>query len=78
MVIGPDDEECASGSHLLVEPAALNHWGIKIPLDGVGPLAKVVDLFGRRAGRLSGRKKARRNHSDELKAFECSKRIISS
>lgn len=34
------------GSHLLVEPAALHHRGVEVPLDGVGPLAKVMDLLG--------------------------------
>lgn len=50
-----------SESYLLVEPAALYHWGIEVPLDGVGPLAKVVDLLGGGAGRLSGRRRARRS-----------------
>lgn len=33
--------------YLFVEPVALDHRGIEVPLDGVGPLAKVVDFLGR-------------------------------
>lgn len=53
------------GSYLLVEPAALYHRGIDIPLNGVGPLAKVMDLLGGRAGRLSGQRRAK--YSDHLR-----------
>lgn len=59
-----------SGSYLFVEPAALYHRSVKISLDGVGPLAKVVDLFGGRAGRLRGQRRERTNDSDELKVFK--------
>lgn len=33
--------------YLLVKPVALYHWGIEVPLDGVGPLSKVVNFFRR-------------------------------
>lgn len=52
-----------------MEPAALDHLGVEVPLDGVGPLAKVVDLLGGRAGRLRGRSTARKSHSDVTKTL---------
>lgn len=33
--------------YLLIKPAAFDHRGIRVPLDGVGPFAKVVDFFER-------------------------------
>lgn len=36
--------------YLFVKPVALDHWGIGVPLDGVGPFAKVVNFFGRPRG----------------------------
>lgn len=53
-----------------MEPAALDHLGVEVPLDGVGPLAKVVDLLGGRAGRLRGRSTARKSQ------FRCDKKVI--
>lgn len=54
-------------SYLLVEPAALDHRGVEVPLDGVGPLAEVVDLLGGRAGRLRRQRRARQSNSDVTK-----------
>lgn len=36
--------------YLFVEPVAPDHRGVGVPLDGVGPLAEVVNLFGRPRG----------------------------
>lgn len=32
--------------YLFIKPVSLDHRGIKVPLDGVGSLAEIVDFFG--------------------------------
>lgn len=31
--------------YLFIKPAAFDYWSVWVSLDGVGPLAKIVDFF---------------------------------
>lgn len=42
-------------SDLFVKPVAFDHRGVDVSLDGVGPLAKVVNFFGRPRGLLESK-----------------------